>query len=868
MSIRKLAMMAVVAICTLGTGTATAAAGSGSPTVSPGPMGSSPAITVGEPGVEGTSFSEVGSRSASISAQIEPDGSPTTYFVEYGPTSAYGSYTSRVNLSTTEGLTAVTVRLEEDLTPDSEYHFRFVAENPTGAHQGPDKSFKTLIPGIQGLPDGRVYEMVSPPENQNADVYRPDGPEGEVENSTEDTVTSLGLFQAAGDGDAVAYMGDVNSSEGTGNGRTGAGTGNQFMAVRGREGGWRQMDLQPPGYVALKFDGFSSDLSTAMIQASNGTSTPSVLLPLLSAEGLGERYRDIYLRFSGDGSYHALVSVKPPYRVPGEKEVTHPFLPNYAGQSANGQVTLLEANDALLEGEGLLAREVKEEAKTAAEEVQKKLEKYIFEEYRDPTFLYDSSGGRLSLVSVLPDGRNAGNATFGALGFSAQDREGPDYSHVISEDGSRIYWTALSTERIYVRENGTTTVPVSAGAARYWTATPDGHYAFYAEGGELWRFNAEGGEGGAGARTAIAGPGAGVLGVIGASDDGEYIYFTATGSLAAGASEGDANLYLWHAGTTTFIATLAFSDGHEVEPLNRACTQCSGIGDWSADAGFRTAGVASDGHGVVFMSKQSLPVEGYPHGYPNEELQEVYVYEAEGGGHLFCVSCSPSGESPPVHKYVGYESGAAAWLPVSWKPSFVQQWLSEDGGRVFFQSAEPLVASDTNGRIDVYEWERDGMGSCAESAGCVYLISSGSSESGSWLAGESSSGNDVFIITRSQLTPQDPNSAYNLFDARVEGVQPLTPPQCQGTGCQGLPSAPPIFATPPSQTFNGVGNFEPAGKALVQTVKPKKKAKAKKKKKKVRGKRRATGSKKEKGGHAVKRRVKGIDKTGGVGRGK
>ena len=47
---------------------------------------------------------------------------------------------------------------------------------------------------------------------------------------------------------------------------------------------------------------------------------------------------------------------------------------------------------------------------------------------------------------------------------------------------------------------------------------------------------------------------------------------------------------------------------------------------------------------------------------------------------------------------------------------------------------------------------------------------------------------DVFIVTRSQLTPQDPDSAYNLFDARVGGVQLVTPPQCQGTGCQGLPS--------------------------------------------------------------------------------
>ena len=76
-----------------------------------------------------------------------------------------------------------------------------------------------------------------------------------------------------------------------------------------------------------------------------------------------------------------------------------------------------------------------------------------------------------------------------------------------------------------------------------------------------------------------------------------------------------------------------------------------------------------------------------------------------------------------------------------------------------------------------------------------------------------------------------------------------------------MPSAPPIFATPPSQTFNGVGNFVPAVKAPARATKPKKKAKAKRKKKVRKGKR--------KGKHAVRRGValKRIDKTG-VERGK
>ena len=38
--------------------------------------------------------------------------------------------------------------------------------------------------------------------------------------------------------------------------------------------------------------------------------------------------------------------------------------------------------------------------------------------------------------------------------------------------------------------------------------------------------------------------------------------------------------------------------------------------------------------------------------------------------------------------------------------------VSEDGGRVFFNSSDALVPQDMNGTEDVYEWQREGVGSC------------------------------------------------------------------------------------------------------------------------------------------------------------
>jgi hypothetical protein len=147
------------------------------------------------------------------------------------------------------------------------------------------------------------------------------------------------------------------------------------------------------------------------------------------------------------------------------------------------------------------------------------------------------------------------------------------------------------------------------------------------------------------------------------------------------------------------------------------------------------------------------------------------------------------------------------------------RWISEDGNRVFFDTPEPLIAQDTNRQQDVYEWEREesgsGGGSCPQqippraSGGCVFLLSGGSSSYPSLLVDADATGDNVFFETRGQLVPRDHNDNLKLYDARIGGGFPETSLACTGTGCQGVPPAPPIFATPSSATFNGVGNFPP-----------------------------------------------------------
>jgi hypothetical protein len=158
------------------------------------------------------------------------------------------------------------------------------------------------------------------------------------------------------------------------------------------------------------------------------------------------------------------------------------------------------------------------------------------------------------------------------------------------------------------------------------------------------------------------------------------------------------------------------------------------------------------------------------------------------------------------------------------------RWISADGSRVFFVTLEGLVPQDTNETQDVYEWERPGSGECTESTGCVYLLSGGTSPAHSGFLDASENGNDVFIVTRASLVGSDEDDLFDVYDVRV-GSAPVAAPACAGTGCQGVPNPTPIFATPSSVTFEGVGNFAAPRKEAKAKPKPKKKPKHKRKKK-------------------------------------
>ncbi len=392
----------------------------------------------------------------------------------------------------------------------------------------------------------------------------------------------------------------------------------------------------------------------------------------------------------------------------------------------------------------------------------------------------------------------------------------------------------------------------ASGSHLYWTA--NGEVPPH-PGNDLYRYQREGSGGCEEAGgcledltvDAADANGAQVLGVADASADASRAYFVANGVLSEAPNEagevaepgtcdrrfvntvGRCNLYLWEGGEISFIARLNASPelglGSAGDSKNWLPTTDNGVINGGPQ---KTAFASADGATLLFRSREKLTP------YENAGLAELYLYRLGEG--IACVSCDPT-EAPP--------GGAATLGQISYPflvpnslsmAALASRNLSAEGGRAFFESPDPLVATDTNGEegcpvvgsldqsypscLDVYEWEAPGTGGCNEASpgysppnqGCLYLISSGTNDRASLFLDASASGDDVFFATRSQLVGQDADQLFDVYDARVGGgiasQSPSPRGECEGEACRPGATAPPAGASPATPGFQGTGNVK------------------------------------------------------------
>jgi hypothetical protein len=787
--------------------------------------------------IDGPWSEAVTATSATLAARINPLTADTSYRLEYGTSASYEHVLAG---DVGEGNTFVPISYHvQELLPNTTYHYRVVTTSTVGSVQGPDHTFTTQGAGASGsvLPDGRAWELVTPP-------------------STGGAVFELGEQprHAASDGGAITYgakgvpLGEnVVSNESL--------VAAQVLSRRGPHG-WQSQDINtpigptPPGrfYPGEVLDNglyvlFSSDLASAALFSNPFHGT-------LTSDALDGTY---YLRDNtGDGSYTALLT--PANTPPG----TDLLVPTGAEEEGG----TLHPQDFVAAGTPDLSHLVLESPLKLTEDAVEYVPREPGVVYQiRPGNLYEWSAGRLRLVTILPNGRtDESNEAFLAGEGEGNNGQVP---RAISSDGRRVAWTVgtpygsgAPLQGLFVRDMvEERTVHIGGPGARYQTMSSDGSRVFFLENGDLHVYNA-GTPYDAGTTADLTpnhGPGAVSAGVqesvSDVSEDGSSVYFVATGALSSEANAtgekataGADNLYLlresggtWQA--PRFIGTLSSED----EPSWHA-------GSPAPDLHRVSSRVSPDGRYLAFMS--SRPLTGYDNVDSNPEAkgardEEVFLYDS-GAGRLVCASCDPSGARPHgvlaggtkqllVQRSGGEEWGEVGhphWLagnltgwedPGSFYDDVYQPRYLSDGGRLFFDSPEALVPQDTNSLEDVYQYEPGGVGSCASAAsgerpdGCVNLISSGHSASESAFLDASESGQDVFFLSADHLTSADADTGYDVWDAHVCSASspcvtpPVSPPPCSsGDSCKPPPSPQPeLFGPAPSATFSGAGNLTP-----------------------------------------------------------
>ncbi|HEX3173467.1 MAG TPA: hypothetical protein VHQ43_04515, partial [Solirubrobacterales bacterium] len=756
------------------------------------------------PQVEATAATQVKASSARLNGRVNPQNSQTTYYFQWGTSDCASNPCISVPASkdgdagSGNGFEFVGADIS-GLSPGTAYSYRLIAKNPAGEVSSASRGFTTAsapsacsnadlqVGPAANLPECRAYEMVSPLQKGATDI------------STNPLRTRI-----RPDGNALTYLSTAAFA--------GAPTlplgGGEYRAVRGPDG-WSATPITPfqptppaqNGFRGSSYVGFfSKDLGAGVFRGDSpvpGVATPNVVgaTNLYLATGMD----------SGAPSFQLLSDSTAPL---GEEPIGDSAHIQFAGASADfGQILFEDTDNLLPEASGGLQK------------------------------LYEWDEGSLSLTGILPDSACATPpcvATESVAGSGAMTEPGapaaagtyPQIQNAISADGSRVFFTAGVTSRpingywgsLYLREDAAHTVQIDAsqrstpdpggpGRSQFQAATPDGKHVFFISKEALldadtdghtsiYRYDAEAPEG---QRLKLLPTGATVVPehVVDVSEDGAYSYWTGIDSAILGFK--NHILFSLHDGEVHRIALR--------EVVNEEPT-LGEEGAPNALSKYTQARMTADGRSLLFASRK--PLTGYDSvpagdscieyygGMPTGAgCRELFLFDADSG-RLSCVSCDPSGEPP-----LGSASFIEMSLPgVSAGPfTGMNSPVTEDGHYVFFDTPDPLVERDSNGKRDVYVYDTE--------AETLQLISTGQCNCISYFLNASPSGHDVFFTTRQQLVRSDSDDLVDLYDARVGGgiaSQNATPPAvCQGDACQ-PPASPPPGTTPSSLGFSGAGN--------------------------------------------------------------
>jgi hypothetical protein len=689
------------------------------------------------------------------------------------------------------------------------------------AHASSDGTARGLT---AALPDGRSYELASPPEKNGADVVINAARTRAAAGETAQQPMAVSFASLAGFADvrgtavSTEYMAERQHQPGTSGWVTHAITPPQApMSLLG------DGQLQEPLY-----DGeFSGNLMNGAFRAW------SPLAPAPAVADVENLYVRHDLRSPGSGSYSLLsnaLSTLPPSL--GK--------PMFVGASEDFSHVLFQSPYSLTADAGGCVPD--------------------FNGLGCSPKLYESVNGVTRLSGILPDSTPASTGCLAALPCSIAGQGAQtgilsfNYTpHAISDDGSRVLFssptrvdgrptaptaTGVAAGKIYVRDDhGTpstlddTTVQINSSeravpdtdrTALLETANRTLSRVFFTStealtenttpgtGAHAYMWDASGAPGHHLTLLDVdenpSDPPGPAVAILGASDDGHYVYFVAQGQLVPNAPEldGAPGIYAWH-------------DDGGVSKLDYVGELFAASNDVLIDAarnwGFnpKQSRVSPDGKHLLFASRSGVGLTGYDQAAcGGAGCIELYFYSLTSH-ELACVSCNPAAPASVDATDMARSQGSGPMTT-----AHLSHAMSDDGTRVFFSTREALLSDDTNGKVDAYEFDVPDGTDVAH--GSLQLISTGKDTSDSFFLDASADGHDVFFATRQQLSGWDTDDNYDLYDARVGGgiLDPVSVASpCSGDACQGPPhsAAASALGLTASSTFVGSGNVPSVVKA-------------------------------------------------------
>jgi hypothetical protein len=660
-----------------------------------------------------------------LSANVDPVGADSDYYFEYGTspcaTSSACTVTSPVNLG--EGFGDHAARIEVPGLQPGTYYYRVVAENEHGKTAGAEQTLAVLAT-VAGLPDGRAWELVSPPDKDGAE------PEALTREG--------GVIQAAENGSAITYVADGPMPAGEGVEGNRDPEYPQIFSTRGAKG-WSSQDIATPVTEGTgvevgappEYQFFSPNLALALVQPAVGAPESGSLAdpPLAPGE---TQDKTIYLR---DQQPIAGAEEFLPVQPNVAEKVSYERAESNAEEGASpspGYVALVTALNPPGEGDAEFGGGLKEGVEFVSANAD--LSDAVVKSWRGERGLYEWTGVEQTLekVSILPESGSLVEPEHAFLGgpLSGNSR------NAISSNGSRVIWTTNnassmgSGDDLFVRDTVTDETlqldtfqgvsPQNAAPnAVFQTADANGSKVFFTDtrrltpssraterSPNLYVAELEGGEVQGSPLTArltdltpqegakvqaATGEGGGVIGA-GEEAGGELnVYFVADGVLATGATPGYCRTEaesLVPPDTTCNLYVRRFADG-EWEPTKFiAALSSEDQPDWLStgqddDLTELTSRVSPNGKFLAFMSSRSLT------GYDNEDVssghakqarldEEVYLYDASTG-RITCTSCNPTGKQPTGvldTKNAGEGIGLLVSRPKTWELFGVDHWLA------------------------------------------------------------------------------------------------------------------------------------------------------------------------------------------------